>query len=104
MEKLKKEFNIESSEKFVYAEWHKWDKEVEHLLSEKLNLRVIHFAYFIRKEDTPLTIMFDDIVYDMDPEYCRINAAPLNGAVFKRYNVEVHKFLNSLTHGTKAWK
>ena len=29
---------------------------------------------------------------------------PLTGEVFKRENVKVHKFLNSLTQVTEAWK
>ena len=48
--------------------------------------------------------MFDDIAYDVNLEYCRINAAPLTGAVSQRYNVGIHKLLNSLTQGTEAWK
>ena len=44
-----------------------------------------------------MKIMFDDIAYGMDPEDLRINAAPLTGTVLKRYNIEVNKFLNSLT-------
>ena len=28
----------------------------------------------------------------------------MNGAVFKRDNVEVHKFLKFLTQGNKSWK
>ena len=48
--------------------------------------------------------MFDDISYYADPEYFRINAAPLTGAFFKRENVKFHKFLKSITQGTKAWK
>ena len=51
-----------------------------------------------------MTIMFNDIAYDLDPEDLCINAAPLTGAVFKIDNIKVHKFLKSLTLGTKAWK
>ena len=61
-------------------------------------------TYIISKDDAPVTIMYDDVIYDVDPEDCRINAAPLTGAVFKRDNVKVHKFLNSPTQGIKAWK
>ena len=60
--------------------------------------------YFIRKNDAPVTIMFDDFVYEKDPEECRINAAPLTGSAFKRYNFKFYKFLKYLTQVTKAWK
>ena len=60
--------------------------------------------YIIRKYDGPVTIMFNDAAYDMDPEEIFINLAPLTGAVFKRDNVKDHKFLKSFTHGAKAWK
>ena len=56
------------------------------------------------KDGAPVTIMFDDIAYDVDPEDFRINAAPLAGAVFKRDNIEVQKFQKSRTQGTKYWK
>ena len=59
--------------------------------------------YIIRKYDRPVKIMYDGVAYDVDPEYCRINIEPLNGPVFKRDNVEVHKLLKSLTKGTKNW-
>ena len=52
----------------------------------------------------PVTIMFGDISYYVDPEDCHINAAPLTGVVFKRDNVEVYKFLKYLTQGNEAWK
>ena len=61
VEKLKKEFDIESPGKFVYVEWRKWDKTVENFLSAKFNLRGIPLAYVIRKDDAPMTIMFGDI-------------------------------------------
>ena len=70
----------------------------------KFNLRGIALAYVIRKDDEPVKIIFHDIAYNVDPEDCRINAAPLTGSGFKRYNVKVHKFLESLTQGTEAWK
>ena len=68
MEKLKKEFNISSPEKFVYTEWRKWDKEVKYLLSAKSNLRGISLEYVIRKDGAPVTIIFDDVAYDVDPK------------------------------------
>ena len=68
------------------------------------NFRVILLEYIIGKENSPVTIMFNDIAYDVDPEDFCIDAAPLTGAVFKRYNVKVHKFLKSLTQGTKYCK
>ena len=83
VEKLKKKFEIESPGNFIYDEWRKWDKVVENFLSAKFNLRVIPLAYVIRKDDNPVTIMFDDIEYDVDLEECRISAAPLTDAVFK---------------------
>ena len=52
----------------------------------------------------PMKIMFDDVAYDVDPEDCCINAAPLTGAVLKIDNIEVHKFLKYITQGTKAWE
>ena len=61
-------------------------------------------AYVIRKNDAPVTIMFDDVAYDVEIEDYRINALPLSGKVFKRDNTEVHKFLKYLTQGTKSWK
>ena len=85
--KLKKEFGIESSGKFVYTECRKWDKAVENFLFANINLRGIPLAYVIRKDDYPVTIMFDDIVYGVDPEYLCINAAPLTGIVIKRDNL-----------------
>ena len=51
-----------------------------------------------------MKIMFDDVAYDVDPEDCCINAAPLTGAVLKIDNIEVHKFLKYITQGTKAWE
>ena len=63
--KLRKEFEIESPGKFVYAEWQNWEKEVDNFLSIKSNLRGIPLAYVIRKDDAPLTIMFYDFKYDM---------------------------------------
>ena len=57
-------------------------------------------VYVIRKDGVPVTIMFVDAEYKLDPEYCRINTAPMAGAVFERDNVKVHKFINSLTQGT----
>ena len=102
VEKLKKDFEIESPENFVYTECRKWYKSVENSISAKFNLRRIHLVYVIRKDDSHMTIIFDDIKYDVNPEDCRINAAPLTGAVFKRKNVEVQKLLKSLTQGTKA--
>ena len=89
---------------FLNNEWHKWDKAVENLLSEKLNLRGITLEYVNRKDDAPVKIMFDDIAYDMDPEDYRINAAPLTGAVFNIDNTEVHKFLKPPNQVIKAWK
>ena len=50
-----------------------------------------------------MTFIFDDVVYDVYPEDSRINAVPLTGAVFKRDNAGVHKFLSSLTQGIKSW-
>ena len=61
-------------------------------------------VYVIKKDDVPVTIIFDDIAYDVEPEDFRINTSPLTGAVFKRNNVDFHKFLKSLTQGTEAWK
>ena len=61
-------------------------------------------VYVIKKDDVPVTIIFDDIAYDVEPEDFRINTLPLTGAVFKRNNVDLHKFLKSLTQGTEAWK
>ena len=104
VEKLKKEFKIAPPGKFVYAEWRKCDKAVDNLISEMLNLRGIPLAYIIKKYDSHVTIMFDDVAYDVDPEYCHINAAPLTGSVFNRDNVEVQKLLKSLTKGTEALK
>jgi len=93
-----------SPEKFIYAEWHKWDKAVENFHSVKFNLRGLPLVYIIRKDDAPLVIMLDDTAYNVDPENCPINTAPLTGAVFKWDNVEVHKSLKSLIQGTEAWK
>ena len=104
VEKLKEEFDIKYPGKFVYADWRKCDKSVENFLSAKFNLRGIPLAYFIRKDDAPVTIMSDDVSYAADPEDFHINAAPLSGTVSNRYNVKVQKFLNSLTEDTKAWK
>ena len=53
--------------------------------------------YVIRKDDSPVTIMSNDVAYDVDPEDFRINTAPLSGAVFKRENFKVHELLKSLT-------
>ena len=61
-------------------------------------------AYIISKYDAPVTIIFDDVVYDMYPEDCHINEAPMTGAVFNIDNVEVQKLLKYLTQETKAWK
>ena len=59
-------------------------------------------VYVIKKDDVPVTIIFDDIAYDVEPEDCHINSAPLTGAVFKKDNVEVQNFSKSLTKGTEA--
>ena len=102
VEKLKKKSEIESPGKFVYSECDKWDKSVKKFLYESSTLEESLWIYVIRRDDAPVTIMFNDIAYDMDPEDCCINATPMTGAVFKIDNVEVHKFLKSLTQGTKA--
>ena len=104
MENLNKEFKIESPGKFVYAEWHKWDKAADNFLSEKFNLIGTPLSYVVRKDDVPVTTMFYDVAYSVDQEEFCINAAPLSIAVFKRDKVEVHKLLNYLTQGTEAWK
>ena len=61
-------------------------------------------AYVIRKDDAPVTIMFDDVAYDLHQDDFCINAAPLTGAVFKIDNIEAHKILKSFTQGTEYWK
>ena len=104
VEKIKKGFGIASHGVFFYAEWRKWEKSDEISLSENFILRGILLAYVIRKYDAPGTIMLNDVAYDVDPEDCQINAAPLTVEFFNRDNFEVHKFLNSLTQGTKSWK
>ena len=68
VEKLKKEFKIVSTGKFVYAWWIKWDKAVDNLISAKFILREIPLAYVIKKDYAPVTIMFNDGVYEVDPE------------------------------------
>ena len=60
--------------------------------------------YVISKDDAPVTIMFDDVAYEVYPEDWHINVAPLTVAGFKRDNIEVHMLLKSLTQGTEAWK
>ena len=45
-----------------------------------------------------------DKIYESDPENCHMIVSPLTGAVYKRGNSEVHKFLKSLTQVTEAWK
>ena len=50
-----------------------------------------------------MTIMFNDFAYEVYPEDCHINSVPMNGTVFNRDNVKVHKLLKSLTQGTEAW-
>ena len=57
---------------------------------------------FIRKDDAPVTIMFNDVSYEMDPKDFCINAVPLAGLVIKIDKVNVHKFLNLLTRVTKS--
>ena len=104
VEKLNKEFNIVYPGKFVCTEWRKCDKSVDNFFSSKLNIRGIPLEYVISKDDVPMTIIFYDVAYDVGLEYCRINSAPLTGAVFKRYKVKVHKFIKSLTQGTKFFK
>ena len=83
VDKLKKEFEIYFTGKYVYNEGRKGDKALNNFLSENFNLRGIPFEYIIRKDDAPVINMFIDIAYDVDPEDCRINAAPLSGAFFK---------------------
>ena len=54
--------------KFVYSEWSKWDKSVDNFLSSTFNLRGIPLAYVFRNYDVPVTIMFDDVAYGVEPE------------------------------------
>ena len=56
------------------------------------------------KDDATVKIIFDDITYNVDPEDWPINAAPLNGAVFKRENVKTENFLKYFTQVTDSWK
>ena len=65
--KQNKEFKIASPRKSIYAEWIKWDKAVDNFFSAKFNLGRIPLACRISKDDAPVTIMFDDVLYDMDP-------------------------------------
>ena len=59
---------IDSLGNFVYAKWRKWDKSVNNFLSTKITLIGITLAYVIRKDDAPVTIIFNDGAYEVDPE------------------------------------
>ena len=52
VEKLKKEFEIDSPGKLVYAEWRKWNKAVENFFSTKFNLTGTPLAYVISRGRT----------------------------------------------------
>ena len=104
MKKPKKEFKIAPPGHFIYDEWRKWEKAFNNFFSVNFILRIIPLVHVINKYYAPMTIMFDGFTYNVDPEDCCINAETLTGAVFKRDNVEVHNFTNSLNQGTKTWK
>ena len=101
MKKLKKDFKIAPPGHFIYDEWPKWEKAFKNFLYANFILRIIPLVHVINKYYAPMTIMFDGFTYNVDPEDCCINAETLTGAVFKRDNVEVHNFTNSLNQGTK---
>jgi len=93
---------IESPEQFTYNGWKTWERSVYNYLSGKYNLRGIPLSYVIRRETAEA--VFDAIEYTVDPESCRVKAAPLKGASFRKDNQDVLKLLKSLCQGTESWK
>ena len=49
----KKDFELDTPEKFTYLNWRKWDKSSENFLYEKLNLRLVPLSYVIRSYEVP---------------------------------------------------
>ena len=93
--KTKKIFEQDTPEKSTYSNWRKWENSEDKYLSAKFNFSGVSLSYVIRR---------DEVTETSDPEHCRIIAAPLTGAFYKRHNIEVHKFLKSLTQVTEAWR
>ena len=49
-------------------------------------------------------VNFIDEIYESYPKHFRMVSDPLNGAVYKKNNNGVYKYLKYLTQGTGAWK
>ena len=101
-DKMKKDFELDTPEKFTYSSWHKWDKSVYKYLSTKFNLWIVPLRYVISRDEVPDTVNFTDGIYDSNKEHYRMILSPLTGVVYKWYNIEVHNFLKFPTQGTEA--
>ena len=80
--KMKKEFDLDTPEKFTYSKWRKWEKWVEKYISANFNLIGVPLSYVISRYEVPETVYFTDAIYESGPEHFCIIAAPLTGAIW----------------------
>ena len=67
--KLKKEFELDTPEKFTYSNWRKQEKSIDNDLSTKFNLRGVPLIYVIMRDEVPETVNFTDKIYEYNPEH-----------------------------------
>ena len=54
--KMKKEFDLDTPEKFTYSKWRKWGKWVEQYISANFNLIGVPLRYVISRYEVPETV------------------------------------------------
>ena len=103
-DKTKKEFELDTPEKFTYPNCRKWDKWVDNYISARFNPIGASLSYVIRRWKFPEMANLPNEIYKSNPEHCRMIASPITDAVYKRENSEVQKLLKSLTQGIESCK